>query len=277
MADIMLNAKAQDINVVAKFAKDISGLLKVMGKADVEVLPNGTALKIYKTSGTLTTEQVAEGKEITASTYNTVLAETKELVFGKYRKLTGIESIAKLGYDKAVAKTNDSMLRDVQANFRKGIYTELAKGTGATTGATFQAACANAWGALTKVFEGEHATPIYFANPMDVAGYLGAANITTQSEFGMNYIENFLGLGNVIIDSNVPEGTVLATACENINIVAANVAAIPGMALATDETGIFGVHNGAKYENGAIQTVIYSGLVCFPTYLDRVVKATVSA
>lgn len=277
MADIILNAKAQDINIVMKFAKDISGLLKVMNKSDVEVLPNGTALKIYKTAGTLVTDQVAENAEITVSEYSTDPVEVKELKFGKYRKLTGIESIAKIGYDKAVAKTNDSMLRDVQAAFRKDIYTELAKGTGSATGTTFQAACANAWGKLTEVFEGEHATPVYFANPMDVAGYLGTAAITTQSEFGMNYIENFLGLGNVVIDSNVPAGNVLATACENINIVAANVAAIPGMALATDETGIFGVHNGAKYENGAIQTVIYSGLAVFPSYLDRVVKATISA
>lgn len=277
MADFAKQAKAQNINIVNKFESTLKELLAVLGKSDVNVLAPGTAMNIYKSAGTLESGTVAENVEIPVSDIKMELAKTVELTYEKYRKLTSIEQVGKLGYDIAVLGSNEAMLRDLQGNVRKTIYAGIATGTGAVTGTTFQAACANAWGAVTKAFEGEAATPVFFANPMDVAGYLGSANVITQTAFGMQYIQSFLGLGNVLIDSNVPQGTVYGTACENIDIVAANVAAIPGMDLHTDRSGILAVHNGAKYENGALQTIAYSGLSVFPVYLDRVVKATISA
>lgn len=270
-------AKAQNINIVNKFESTLAELLAVLGKSDVNVMAPGTAMNIYKSAGTLQSGAVAENGEIPASAIAMELEKTVELTYSKYRKLTSIEKVGKLGYDIAVLGSNEAMLREVQAAVRKTIYDGIALGTGEASGATFQAAVANAWGKVTEAFEGEAATPVFFANPMDVAGYLGTANIITQSAFGMNYVKDFMGLGNVLIDSNVPAGTVFGTACENIDIVAANVAAIPGMDMHTDRSGIIAIHNGAKYENGALQSVAYSGLACFPVFLDRVVKATISA
>lgn len=270
-------AKAQNINIVNKFESTLAELLAVLGKSDVNVMAPGTAMNIYKSAGSLNSGEVAENGEIPASAIKMELEKTVELTYSKYRKLTGIESVGKLGYDIAVLGSNEAMLREVQAKVRKSIYDGIATGTGTAAGATFQAAIANAWGKVTEAFEGDAATPVFFANPMDVAGYLGQANIVTQSAFGMNYIKDFMGLGNVLIDSNVPAGTVFGTACENIDVVAANIAAIPGMELHTDRSGVIGVHNGAKYENGALQSVAYCGLACFPVFLDRVVKATISA
>lgn len=270
-------AKAQNINIVNKFESTLAELLAVLGKSDVNVMAPGTAMNIYKSAGSLNSGEVAENGEIPASAIKMELEKTVELTYSKYRKLTGIESVGKLGYDIAVLGSNEAMLREVQAKVRKSIYDGIATGTGTAAGATFQAAIANAWGKVTEAFEGDAATPVFFANPMDVAGYLGQANIITQSAFGMNYIKDFMGLGNVLIDSNVPAGTVFGTACENIDVVAANIAAIPGMELHTDRSGVIGVHNGAKYENGALQSVAYCGLACFPVFLDRVVKATISA
>lgn len=270
-------AKAQNINIVNKFESTLAELLAVLGKSDVNVMAPGTAMNIYKSAGALQAGTVAENGEIPASAIKMELEKTVELTYSKYRKLTGIESVGKLGYDIAVLGSNEAMLREVQAKVRKSIYDGIALGTGEATGATFQAAVANAWGKVTEAFEGEAATPVFFANPMDVAGYLGTANIITQSAFGMNYVKDFMGLGNVLIDSNVPAGTVYGTACENIDVVAANVAAIPGMELHTDRSGIIAVHNGAKYDHGALESVAYSGLAVFPVFLDRVVKATISA
>lgn len=277
MAQFAKQAKAQNVNIVNKFESTLADLLAVLGKSDVNVMAPGTAMNIYKSAGTLSTAAVAENAEIPASAIKMELEKTVELTYSKYRKLTGIESVGKLGYDIAVLGSNEAMLREVQAAVRKTIYTGIATGTGTATGTNFQSAIANAWGKVTEAFQGEAATPVFFANPMDVAGYLGTANIITQSAFGMNYVKDFMGLGNVLIDSNVPAGTVYGTACENLDIVAANVAAIPGMDLHTDRSGIIAVHNGAKYENGALQTVAFSGLAVFPVFLDRVVKATISA
>lgn len=280
MADFAKQAKAQNVNIVNKFESNLAELLAVLGKSDVSVMAPGTAMNIYKSSGELKSEQVAEGAEIPASTHKMSLSKTVELTYDKYRKVTGIESIGKMGYDVAVLGSNEAMLRDVQKAVRKSIYDGIKAGTGAkecAAGSTFQQQVAAAWGAMQAKFEDEAATPVFFANPVDVAGYLGSANVTTQTAFGMSYLQGFMGLGNLLIDSNVPEGAVLATAAENIDVAAADVAAIPGMDLTCDRSGIIGVHNGARYANAGIETVMYCGLACFPVFLDRVFKVTVAA
>lgn len=277
MADIKTQALSQDINIVAKFEKDLAPLMEMLNAADVQVLAPGAAVHIYKTAGTLPTSAVAEKALIGDAGYAPTVDKTVVLAYKKYRNLVGIETIGKFGYDVAVTKSNDSMLRDVQAGLRASIVAALATGTTTTSGATFQAAIANAWGKVNEKMCGEAGTPVFFCNPIDVAGYMGSANITVQTAFSMNYIENFMGLGNVIIDPKVTSGTVYATVCENLDIVAADVTAIEGMELMHDESGIFAVHNGAKYENGAVETVIYSGLEIFPVYADRVVKSTIAS
>lgn len=279
MADYAKQAKAQNVNIVSKFESSLEELLAVLGKSDVNVMAPGTAMNIYKSTGALQSTQVAEGAEITASTHKMELKKTVELTYSKYRKITGIETIGKLGYDIAVLGSNEAMLKDVQKAVRTSIYTGIKTGTGtveSAAGSTFQQQVAAAWGALSAKFEDEAATPVFFANPTDVAGYLGTANVTTQTAFGMSYLKNFMGLGNLLIDSNVAAGTVIATACENIDVVSADISAIPEMDMTTDRSGIIAVHNGARYANAGIETVMYCGLSVFPVFLDRVIKSTVS-
>ena len=77
-------------------------------------------------------------------------------------------------------------------------------------GTDLQDTLAQCWGKLQVLFEDDTAQAVYFVNPEDIATYLGAAAITTQTAFGLNYIENFLGLGTVIITSRVTKGTTQA-------------------------------------------------------------------
>lgn len=274
---LALAAKAQDINFVTKFESDLHNLLAVLGKSEVQVMAPGSAFKIYNTSGTLSAATVAEKALIPDSGITTDNGNVVALTYKKYRNLTSIEKIGMIGYDPAVAATNDALLKLIQKYVRQTIYTGIATGTGTATGATFQAKVAAAAGAVAVKFEDEAYTPVFFANPTDAYGYLGAANITIQQASGLAYLANFMGIGNVILDSNVAAGTVIGTAVENLEVVAANVAEIPGMDLTMDRSGIIGVHTGALYENGAIQTVAYCGLAVKPVFLDRIVKATAGA
>lgn len=277
MANMVIEAKAQDINFVTRFEKDIQHLLDVLGKTSVEVVAPGTAFKVYETSGTLSATAVAEKALIPDSNIAVGNPTTIEIAYKKYRNLTSIEKIGKVGYDLAVGKTNDDMLKQVQNGIRASIFTGLATGTGTATGASFQAAIAAAAAQVAVKFEAEVATPVFFVNPADLYGYLGTHNVTLESEFGLNYLKNFMGIGNVIADSNVPSGKVYGTAVENLTVVAPSLVNIPGMELQTDETGIVAIHNGALYENGAVQTVVYCGLAVHPAFLDRIIKATISA
>lgn len=274
---LALAAKAQDINFVTKFESDLHNLLAVLGKSEVQVMAPGSAFKIFNTSGTLSAATVAEKALIPDSGIATDNGTVVELAYKKYRNLTSIEKIGKIGYDAAVGATNDALLKLVQKAVRTTIYTGIATGTGTATGATFQAKVAAAAAAVAVKFEDEAYTPVFFANPTDAYTYLGTATISIQQMSGLAYLANFMGIGNVILDSNVPAGTVIGTAVENLEVVAANVAEIPGMDLTMDGSGIIGVHTGALYENGAIQTVAYCGLAVKPVFLDRIVKATAGA
>lgn len=277
MADFAKEAMAQNINFVAKFTTDLHNLMNVLGKTQVQVMAPGTAYKIYKSSGTLSASAVAAKAEIPDSGYAMGEPTVVALTYSKYRNLTSIEDIGSKGYEVAVGGSNTAMLKDVQKGIRTSIFTAIATGTGTATAATFQAKVAKAAAYISKKFEDEACTPVFFANPDDVYDYLGAHSITVESNFGLSYLENFMGIGNVVIDSNVAAGTVIGTATENLDLVAASIGEIPGLDMYTDESGIIAVHNGATYSKASLETVTYSGVGVQPVYLDRIVKVTTAA
>lgn len=269
-------AKVQDVDFVNKFNGGIKKLLEVLGVSESIVMAPGTQLKIYKTSGTLVSGAVAEGEDIPLSKYDNKLDRTITVDFEKWRKQTTLEAVAKRGYGQAVTKTDDKMLRDIQKGIRSGIFNFLATGTGTATGSNFQKALANSWGKLSTVFEDDDATPVYFVNPMTIASYLGSAQVTLQTAFGFSYIENFLGLGTVVMASNIAESKVIATAKENINVYHANCSGIDGFDYYSDETGLVGIHHDPTYNNACYETYAVSALTLFPEFLDRIIVGTIS-
>lgn len=270
-------AKVQNVEFVNKFNGGAQKLLDLLGASEVITVAPGTAINVYKTSGTLNTTQVGEGEEISISKYKNELADTYELSIKKYRKQTTAEAIAKRGYEQAVTATDDKMVKDIQKALRGDIFTFLATGTGSATGTTFQKALANAWAKVEIAFEDDSATPIYFVNPLDIADYLGTASVTLQTAFGLSYIENFLGLGTVIVDSKVPQTKVYATAKENIDVYSCDCSAIEGFDLYTDETGLIGIGHASEYSNAALETLALTGMGVFAEYLDRIIVSTIAA
>lgn len=270
-------ARVQDVEFVNRFNGNINKLMEVLGIVQPITMAPGTQLKIYKTSGTLQTAAVAEGDTIPLSAYKNELAATPAITYGKYRKATSMEAIQSRGYDQAVTATDNKMVRDIQKGIRTSIYAFLGTGTGTATGTTFQKALANAWAALDVKFEDDDATPVYFVNPLDIADYLGTAAVTLQTAFGFSYIENFLGLGTVIVASDVPAKSIYATAKENINLYNADLAGLTGFEMYSDETGLIAVAHDAVLKNATLETVAYTGIGLFPEYLDRIVKSTIAA
>ena len=116
-------------------------------------------------------------------------------------------------------------------------------------------------------------------NTTDVADYLATAQITTQNAFGFKYVNDFLGLGTVVIDPSVPAGTVIATAKENINgaYVSADGDVAETFGLTSDETGLVGMTHYVKGDNASINTLVMSGVVFYPEDATGVVKATIAA
>lgn len=271
--------KAREIEFVTLFGESIKKLVEALGVTRKIPKQAGYTLKAYKATGTLQPGTVAEGDLIPLSKYQTEAVSYAEIVLKKWRKATSAEAIIEKGYDQAVQMTTDRMLKDVQKGIRTDFFTFLATGTGEATGATFQAALAQAWGKLQVLFEDDSIEAIYFMNPLDVADYLATAQISTQTAFGMTYVENFLGLGTVIFDSKVKEGEIYATAKDNIVLyyVPVNGADLGNaFSFTADQTGLIGIHEEADYKHMTAEDTVMSGVVLFAERLDGIVKSTIT-
>ena len=269
--DYAVLATAQNINFVNSFTMDLHNLLEVLGVSNVQVMAPGSAFRIYKTSGTVQTAAVGEGELIPDSKVKMDGGELVQVDYTKVRNITPIEKIGSQGFEVAVGGTNQAILGAMEAKIRESIFTAIAGGSGSAEAADFQSKVAAAAAFIAKKFEDVAYTPVVFVSPDDAFGYLGTHNVTVENASGLSYLKNFMGLGNVIIDSHVPAGKVYGTAAENLNVVAANVAGIPGFELTTDQSGLIGVSNKAKEEYGGIETVAFCGIKVLPTVLDRIV------
>ena len=275
-------AKVRELDFATLFGENVKNLIKMLGITRKIPVTAGTALKVLKVTGTLENGTVAEGDIIPLSQYQTTWTAVAEATLQKWRKATTAEAILKGGYDQAVNETNKKMLLDIQKSIRTQFVTFLATGTSTATGEGLQAALANAWGKMQVLFEDDAVQAVYFVNPMDAADYLGKANITVQTAFGLNYVENFLGLGTLILTGAVTAGSFYATAAENIVCYYINVNEANGLgdafAFTTDpETGLIGIHEDGNYQRMQEETVAVAGVTLFAERLDGVIKGTITA
>lgn len=273
-------ARVREVEFTEIFTSNLKKLIEALGVTRKIPKQAGTVLKAYTATGTLQDGSVAEGDTIPLSKYTTTPVAYGEIELKKWRKATSAEAIIERGYDQAVEMTTDRMLRDVQATIRAAFFEFLADGTGTASGADFQSALAQAWGQLQVKFEDDDIQAVYFVNPLDVADYLSAANITMQTAFGMTYVENFLGLGTVIMNSSVPKGTVYATAKENIVLyyIPVNGADLgEAFSFTSDATGYIGIHEEPDYTNMTSSDTVINGMTLFAERLDGIVVATISA
>ena len=272
-------ARVRDIDFAERFSAGLDTFMKMLGVSRKIEKKAGEVLKVYKVTGTLQDGTVAEGEIIPLSKFNTTYEPIGEAKLKKWRKETTAEAISEKGYGQAVNDTNAKMLRLIQNGIRSNFVTFLGTGTGAATGAGLQATIARVWGQLQVLFEDTAVEAVYFVNPLDIADYLATAQISTQTAFGMSYIQNFLGMGTVILASDVPKGKVYATAAENIVVYFINVSGsdmAQAFDLTSDATGLVGIHTGAVYNNLSAETVAASGVGLFAEKLDGVVVGTIT-
>ena len=210
-------ATVRQLDFVSQFGYNTKKLMELLGVMRLIPKQAGTMLKRHTVTGTLEDGNVAEGDIIPLSKYTTVDTPLKEITLKKWRKATSAEAILDKGYEQAVDETGEKMVSDIQSQIRTGIISSLTiDGQPTASGANTQSALADAWGKLANIFENDAVQSVYFLNPMDIASYLATAQITVQTAFGFNYVEDFLGLGTVILNSGIPQGTFKATAKERV-------------------------------------------------------------
>lgn len=273
-------APAISIDHVSKINQNITELMDILGIVELTPVAAGTEIKIYKTDIENTPSQVGESETIPLTKVTRKLARTISLGIKKYRKVTSIEAILAKGYDNAVNATDRKLISGVQKGIKSEFFDVLVTGTQKSKGTGLQAAAANAWGVLNGLYEDEDVDCIYFLNPLDVADYIGQAQVTMQTAFGLSYIANFVGLGTVIVSNRVPKGKIIATAKQNLNGVYIDVTANDTkdlFAFTTDESGVIGMAHSGKTTIASCETLLVTGVTIYPERLDGIVISTIEA
>ena len=274
-------SKVREVDFVNQFSHvSMRKLMEALGVVRKVPMMEGTTMYVYKTTGVLTSGAVAEGDIIPLSQYQRTREAVGELTLKKWRKAVTAEAIKKSGYDEALRETDAKMLADIQKGIRTAFFTFLTRlGGDAVSAGTLQEALAKLWGQLQVLFEDDAVDPVFFLNPLTAAEYLATANITIQTAFGMNYVQDFLGLGTVVMSSQVPEGEVFATSKDNLVLLylSMNGDVASAFNLTTDETGFIGMHTSQTDNRAQIETLVMNGIQFLVEYVDGVVKAEISA
>ena len=291
-------ARIREVDFVQRFTHNsLAKLIEALGVTRQIPMIDGTTMYYYKTTGTLQSGAVPEGEIIPLSQYERQKVPVGAITLNKWRKAVTAEAILKSGREEAIIATDEKLLSDVQAGIRTSFFTGVqglvtpASGTPGTegyvpgvgtivTGSTLQEVLAKTWGNLQVLFENDSADIVHFLNPLTIANYLATATVTMQTAFGFNYIENFLGMGTVIMTSQIPVNEVYSTAKENIVMyyVTVNGEALSSFDLTADETGYIGISSGyANKERAQVESLVMSGIQFFVEYADGVVKGTVGA
>ena len=268
--------KVREVDFTRRFTGTIlRKLMEALGVTRKIPMIDGTTMYYYTTVGTLQNGSVAEGAVIPLSQYERTKTAIGEIQLKKWRKAATAEAILKSGYAEAVRETDAKLLLDVQTGIRTDFFNYL-KGIDATVvGAdTLQKVLAQSWGNLQVLFENDAVEVVHFLHPLTIADYLGTANISVQNAFGFNYIVDFLGLGTVIMTSQIPQGSVISTAKENLIMyyVPVTSEAMTSLGVTADSTGYVGIKSGyANEERAQVESLVLSGIQFLVEYADGVV------
>lgn len=274
-------SKAQDIEMISRFNGELDRLTEILGLMPPEIVAAGTAMYQYTVTGSLSTTTVAEGDEVPLSEYNVAQTPVGAITVKPYRKMTTAQAILKGGYENAIAKTDRKMVGQVRDGIVTDFFTFLATGTSTVAGAGLQATLAQAAAKIQDETEKNNdftGDIVYFVNPYDIADYLAKAAVTTQTVFGMTYVQSFLGVQNIMVTNKVTSGTIYATPVDNIHIYGIDFATLgdTGLAYTTQDGSLIGVAHVPNYTRTSAETYVLSGTMFLPEYKNYIVKGTVS-
>ena len=292
LPNVYTTVTAREVDFVTRFNDNWEALRNIMGIMRPIRKTPGTQLISYTADVTLEDGDVGAGEVIPYSKSTIKQATKDDLTIKKYAKAVPIEDVDKYGAEIAVEKSDDAFLTKLQNVVLGDFYTFLNTGTLTGTATIWQAALAQAQGKVLDKFAGmakDVTQVVGFANILDAYDYLGTADITVQTQFGINYIQNFMGYSTLFLlpatisgSSGIARNTVLATPVENIDLYYIDPGdsefARLGLNYTTQgETNLIGFHAQGNYSTAVGESYAIMGMKLWAEYLDGIAKITVSA
>lgn len=284
-----ITIRAREVDFVSRFGRNWDSLREILGIMRPIKKTPGTTLVSYEASMKSASLQggasVGEGEEIPYTEFQVVPASYADITLEKYAKAVSIEAVNKYGAEVAVQRTDDAFLNELQGNVLDRFYTFLQTGALTSVETTFQMAVAMVIGRVIDKFKKmrrDTTNIVVFVNTLDAYRYLGAANLSLQTAFGLQYIQNFMGAQTMILSSEIPEGKVIATPAENIVLYYVDAGDADFKTLGLDYTvqgvtNLIGFHANGDYSHAVGESFALMGLVLWAEYIDGVAIATVEA
>ncbi len=277
------SVQAREIDFVTRFADNWEALRNILGIMRPIKKAAGTTLTSYTADVTLEDGDVAPGAVIPYSKATIIPVAHADLAIEKYAKAVTVEDVDKYGADVAVEKSDDAFLTKLQNVVLSKFYTFLNTGSLTGSAASWQGALAKAQGLVLNKFatmQKDVTSVVGFANILDAYDYLGEADITVQTAFGLTYIKNFLGYSTLFLlpEAQIARGTVIATPVENIDLYYLDPStefAKLGLVYTTDgETNLVGFHVEGNYNTAVGASFALMGMTLWAEYLDGIAKVT---
>lgn len=280
LPNVYTNVTAREVDFVTRFGDNWDALRNIMGIMRPIRKTPGTVLKSFTASVTLESGSVDPGEVIPYSKTTIVEAAKSDVTIEKYAKAVPIEDVNAYGAEIAVEKSDDAFLTQLQNVVLGRFYTFLNTGSTTGSGSDWQDALAKAHGLVLNKFatiQKDVTEVVGFANILDAFDYLGAADVTVQTAFGLTYIQNFLGYSTLFLlpASQITRGTVIATAVENIDMyyVDPSDSEFAKLGLeytAQGETNLIGFHAQGNYSTAVGESYAIMGITLWAEYLDGI-------
>lgn len=276
---------AREVDFVTRFARNWDSLREILGIMRPIKKENGTELKSKSASITLQNGNVGEGEEIPYSLASVTEKTYDKIKLEKYAKAVSVEAVADKGAEAAIQMTDEAFLNELQGNILERFYTYLKTGTLTSTETTFQMAVAMSIGKVIDKFKKMRRNTtniVVFVNTLDAYKYLGAAELSVQTAFGINYIQNFMGAQTLILSSEIEEGKVIATPADNIVLYYVDPSNSGfeqlGLEYTVDgETNLIGFHANGDYRHAVGESYALMGLTLFAEYIDAIAVITINS
>lgn len=287
LPNVYTGITAREVDFVTRFNDNWDALRQIMGIMRPIRKANGTTLISYTADVALEDGDVDPGNVIPYSQATITQVAKGDLTVKKYAKAVPIEDVTKYGAEIAIEKSDDAFLTKLQNVVLGNFYTFLNTGTLTGQAATWQAALAKAQGEVLNKFasiQKDVTSVVGFANILDAYDYLGSAEITVQTQFGLSYIKNFLGYSTLFLlpADKVARNRVIATPVENIDLYYIDPGdsdfARLGLVYTTQgETNLIGFHAQGNYSTAVGESYALMGMALWAEYLDGIANITVNA
>lgn len=286
-----IKVAVRELDFVTRFGKNWDALREILGIMRPIRKTPGTKLTSYEASMKSEALQggasVGEGEEIPYTEFQVVPVAYDDIVLEKYAKAVSIEAVDKFGATVAVQRTDEAFLNELQSKVMGDFYTFLkTKGTLTPTDpiTSFQMGIAMAVGLVVDKFKKIHRDTtniVVWVNTLDAYEYLGAAELTVQTAFGMQYVQNFLGAQTVILSSEIERGKIYATPVENIVLYYVDpgdgdYAQLGLNYTVQGETNLIGFHANGNYGTAVGESFAIMGMKLWAEYVDGIANITVT-